>query len=311
MEQRNGRIDRHGQKAPVVFIYHFIHKDDADFQFLSTLVHKVQQQRHDLGNVSDIIAEQIEKRMLGLIDISDIDFTLPKEKKERVREDIKYQIVTKKDLKKLKESLFNSKDKLRLSPNNQAMVLNQALKLIDNPGLSFNENSNSYELKELPRIWSEYKRSILDTKGRKLNLTFDHEIAKNRKDLALIHLNHPLMKLSISLYHRNMWSEGISGENELSRITIIGFKKSDLIYPHVIGLGRIVVVGKFGNRLHEDIIFTGGDFNKGEIQFKEQSEIEELLFSEKGYSPKISSELGDKIRDFYPKHKNSLGTTAK
>src|SRR5690606_34520898 len=65
MEQRNGRIDRHGQKAETVFVYHFIHTDHADSHFLQTVVDKVQTMREDLGSVGDVIAAQVEEAMLG------------------------------------------------------------------------------------------------------------------------------------------------------------------------------------------------------------------------------------------------------
>ena len=45
MEQRNGRIDRYGQKSKEVFIYHFLHEDSADSKFLENLVSKVEAMR--------------------------------------------------------------------------------------------------------------------------------------------------------------------------------------------------------------------------------------------------------------------------
>ena len=80
MEQRNGRIDRHGQKAkkssstissaratrtgrsrladPVGDL-------EADLEFLMRAVRKVEQIREDLGKVGPVIAEQVEDAMLG------------------------------------------------------------------------------------------------------------------------------------------------------------------------------------------------------------------------------------------------------
>ena len=80
LEQRNGRIDRHGQRFnPQIF--HFVAKGyaertrlaahggvdelDADLEFLMRAVKKVEQIRADLGSVSRVIADQVEEAMLG------------------------------------------------------------------------------------------------------------------------------------------------------------------------------------------------------------------------------------------------------
>src|SRR5260221_10842386 len=82
LEQRNGRIDRMGQKFSPE-IYHFVPKGyasvaedisqgvavgdlEGDLEFLMRAVEKVQQIREDLmGKVGDVIARQVEEAMLG------------------------------------------------------------------------------------------------------------------------------------------------------------------------------------------------------------------------------------------------------
>ena len=78
MEQRNGRVDRHGQRHAVQ-IYHFVAKGyqaatrlpvdrdelEADLEFLMRAAEKVEQIREDLGKVGPVIAEQVEEAMLG------------------------------------------------------------------------------------------------------------------------------------------------------------------------------------------------------------------------------------------------------
>src|SRR5690606_18976246 len=78
MEQRNGRVDRHGQKSPTVDIFHFDSASDDpedealgyDHSFLFRVAEKVDKIRDDLGSVSSVLAERIEARMLGVGDHS-------------------------------------------------------------------------------------------------------------------------------------------------------------------------------------------------------------------------------------------------
>jgi hypothetical protein len=85
LEQRNGRIDRHGQPAPEVLIHHFVGdawerapagKMDADLGFLSLVARKVETIRDDLGTVGPVLAQEVERKMLGLP--ADIDRRPPR-----------------------------------------------------------------------------------------------------------------------------------------------------------------------------------------------------------------------------------------
>lgn len=81
LEQRNGRVDRHGQTAAKVEIVHFVPQgwdqereegtgftegtlEDA-MAFLGVAVRKVEQIRTDLGSAGEVIASQVEQKMLG------------------------------------------------------------------------------------------------------------------------------------------------------------------------------------------------------------------------------------------------------
>jgi len=60
LEQRNGRLDRHGQ-ARDVHVFHFASEQTADLKFLAYLIHKVHQIREDLGATGELFDEATHK----------------------------------------------------------------------------------------------------------------------------------------------------------------------------------------------------------------------------------------------------------
>lgn len=64
LEQRNGRLDRHGQ-ARDVFVFHFTSDDDADLAFLAYVAAKADQIREDLGSAGQVFDAAIERRLLA------------------------------------------------------------------------------------------------------------------------------------------------------------------------------------------------------------------------------------------------------
>jgi superfamily II DNA or RNA helicase len=82
LEQRNGRVDRHGQARDVT-VFHFASDDDADMHFIAHVVAKVHEIREDLGSVGEVFDAAFERRfvdldeaepLLSLLD-KDVDFS--------------------------------------------------------------------------------------------------------------------------------------------------------------------------------------------------------------------------------------------
>lgn len=64
LEQRNGRIDRHGQARDVT-VHHFVSDQDADLKFLDHVIKKVDQIREDLGSVGELFDEATHRRLIA------------------------------------------------------------------------------------------------------------------------------------------------------------------------------------------------------------------------------------------------------
>ncbi len=149
MEQRNGRIDRHGQRANEVLIYHFVGKGyknrdqfwsedvnelEADLEFLMRAARKVENIRTDLGKVGPVIAEQVEMAMLGR---RERRFDTEKEESvaKRVANNLKFERDIKKQLERFAEQLNETREELHLSPENILNVVQIALELAEQPPL--------------------------------------------------------------------------------------------------------------------------------------------------------------------------------
>ena len=140
MEQRNGRIDRHGQRFGTVDIFHFAsaageeHTLGQDHSFLSRLATKINDIRDELGSVSSVLAERVEARMLRDGNPSlDVD-SLVTEWHDRARTDlerIKQEFSA--DIARVREQYQTSVDELDFAPTSVQRAVEVALRIEINP----------------------------------------------------------------------------------------------------------------------------------------------------------------------------------
>ena len=163
LKQRNGRIDRHGQRAGEVLVYHFVSKGykerenalfavpvgdlEDDLEFLMRAARKIETIREDLGQVGPVIAQQVEEAMLGRR--SRLDTRQAEEKSGAVKKLFKFERDLARQIKRLRDELDATRLELRLSPENIQKVVEVALELAGQPKLIPTE---------LPGIWPDPKR---------------------------------------------------------------------------------------------------------------------------------------------------------
>src|SRR5205085_6596257 len=147
MEQRNGRIDRYGQRAREVLVYHFVgagydaHSPSAvrlpgdlegDLEFLLRAARKVETIREDLGKVGPVIAMQVEEAMLGKRTFLD---TAPGREETPLRSILAMERRLRDRVAELHNQLQQTKRDLRLSPDNIRHVVSVGLALAGQPPL--------------------------------------------------------------------------------------------------------------------------------------------------------------------------------
>ena len=150
MEQRNGRIDRHGQKADrsarsttssAAASGSRAHRRLTSSRATSRptwsscmrAAKKVQAIREDLGKVGPVIAEQVEEAMLGRRQV--LDTARAESDAAPVRRMLKFERDLREQIQRLRDQLDETTRELRLSPANVQHVVETALDLAGQPQL--------------------------------------------------------------------------------------------------------------------------------------------------------------------------------
>ena len=82
-------------------------------------------------------------------------------------------------------------------------------------------------------------------------ITFDPEAAEGRNDLVYVHLGHPIVQKAQRLLRRSL----LSVDSPLNRVTAVVV--DDLPESFVAAVSRLVLVGRGGLRLHEEVFLVG------------------------------------------------------
>ena len=328
LEQRNGRIDRYGQQhAPLV--YHFVgagyaerqHDPDAapsdleaDLEFLARVAQKVDQIREDLGSVGAVIAAQVTAAMLG--GGRRLDTAAAEAKAQPLRRQLKFERNLRQQIERLSAQLNESRQALRLYPQNLAAVVATALALAGQPPLqpltlpgSPPLPGSPSPLYRLPLLSGSWQRALAGLAhphtGLPRPITFDHAVAAGRDDLVLAHLNHPLVQMSLRLLRAEVWSP--LHRERLHHAAIRLLPDHQLPHPLVAGYARLVVTGGDGRRLHEEMITAGGEVREGRFRRWNVTQVRDLLESA-ATAPLVPSgpQLQVRLLDIWPQVRPAL-----
>lgn len=273
MEQRNGRVDRHGQKNPEVHVHHFVGKGfdatkpgqapgdlEGDLEFLLRAALKVEAIREDLGKVGPVIAQQVEEAMLGRR--RTLDTTRAERDSEPVRKMLKFERKLREQLEKLAAQLNETQRELRLSPDNIQNVVETGLALAGQPALRPANIPGEFHLPALTGSWALCAEGLAHPHTKHVRpIVFDQTVAGGRDDVVLCHLNHRLVQMCLRLLRAEIWSQ--TGTRKLNRFTTRLVPDTALQSPAVIIHGRLLVLGGDNQRVHEELILAGGQLREG------------------------------------------------
>lgn len=293
LEQRNGRIDRHGQRAAEVNVYHFVASTfrveaeftggsgdglAADLEFLYRAAKKVQQIREDLGKVGPVIAEQVEEAMLGRR--RHLDTSRAERESEPVKRLLRFEQNVRELSMRHANQLEETRRALHLTPSNIESVVHIALDLARQPKLIPAKVDGVPSAFEVPRFsdpsWQPCLIGLIHPHtGLQRPITFDPDAAAGRDDVVLAHLNHRLVQRCLRLLRAEVWAP--EDRQKIHRVTARLVPRSVLREPGVLAHARLTVVSSDSHRLHEELISAGGVLREGRLERWNVTQAAEFL----------------------------------
>jgi len=274
LEQRLGRIDRWGQRHnPVMLTFAPTTKSGryaADLDFVGRLVSKIEQIKTELGSVNEIVDAQV------------LDHFAPRRagtgtgaapRSQRAMADAK--VITEQlaagmrlnsELTALSQSYGERKVALHLTPQSTQRVVDTALRLDGQPALieegSQDTDAPVFAVPALAARWHSSLRGLdsVLAPGVLRPITFDDAAVtdrgeRDRAHLVHIHLGHPLLQRSARLLRTELLRPD-SRLHGWTAVVVPGLEQSC-----VASVSRLVLVGRGGLRLHEEVFMTGVRFS--------------------------------------------------
>ena len=263
LEQRNGRIDRHGQARDVT-IFHFTSRNNSHLALLGVVARKVGQIQDDLGEIGDVLAKTVSDSFLTastessfssqqkLIEgIEDGDsFDVVDSGEENGEADVQGEMIV-----LANETYERMREELGITPKRIADLFEIIYKRGQSSSSQYLNRKSDTQLEILgyPAGWEKLiENTVRDsTKGSSEPLPFlvfseedsessyyGREIFRPQDHLCFITLGHPVMGRVFNVIKKDLWSsEGIyTGNKQISKWIISKEEEltSSIISVHVL-----------------------------------------------------------------------------
>lgn len=222
LEQRNGRLDRHGQARDVT-IHHFVSDQDHDLQFLAHVIKKADEIREDLGSANELFDEAAHRRLVDGDSLEQVQADLDQQvldARGRAAIEADDTVSTGKSPEEPTHNLDAIAAEMDLDGQSLCDTLESALAIrVGHPQLDDPAGDKTYRLLHpgLPG-WSDVVDDSLrqstgaNSRGPVARLAFgpepflqtigQREIFCPRPDVLFMHLSHPMLQKALSLLTR-------------------------------------------------------------------------------------------------------------
>lgn len=318
LEQRNGRIDRHGQTHPTADVFHFTADEDADGPatdtfLLDLIVNKVETIREDLGDVNELLA--VDEDRVSPDDVRrDLEAAMVSGRSvQEVRRGV-LEVARKvrEGVEQARAALASSRQDMNLTPAEVAHAVNVALRLENEPELTPTETEGIWEVpRGLSMDWQEAVAGLADPydRSRRRPVTFNSSLSYSPLEGPVyLHLSHPLVARATELLRAQVWGSAPSSD-ELNRVTARLYDDTQLSDDHpaggnvaVVAHARVVITGGDGSRLHESVVAIGGRHEEQWARFDTLRETREVWAARRDEAP----EDPDRLVALWPEVSESL-----
>lgn len=277
IEQRNGRIDRKLQPEPVVRCHYFVLPQRAEDRVLEVLVRKTETIKRELGSLSKVIDDDIERRLRQGIRHRDVD-ALVREleqtdldaiRRQSIAEELEQARERERDLQEQIERCRNLLERSQrwtnFNPEAFRQALNSALEMIGAPPLQRDTDESGREVWRLPAhserlasdpTWNAILDSLRAPRPANQSLSDWRREAPIRPivfadtgvlsdEVVHLHLEHRIAQRLLARFRAQGFTEN------LARACVL--RVNDAV-PRVVMLGRLALFGQSAERLHEEII---------------------------------------------------------
>lgn len=314
MEQRNGRIDRHGQRSKEVLIWHPVdggekgvatvggHGDD-----IIRALRKLESMRSDMGSVNPVIAPQ----MSGLIEgsLKDLDTRLAEAKIAKAKRFLSADRELKERIGKLHERLLNTQHDFHLTPEHVLMAVKTGLQLAEKSPLEPAELTDApsgsvFRMPPLTGSWARCLEGLRHPHTQNIRpVTFDHAVAKGRDDVVLVHLNHRLVQMCLRLLRAEVWAQ--DDVKKLHRITVRMIADDRIDGMAVAVISRLVITGGNHHRLHEELTVSGGYLRDQSFR-REESVTKVQQWLDDAKPTRVNDSLFDAVRTRFERYQSAI-----
>lgn len=307
MEQRNGRIDRHGQKASKVLIWHPVDAEGDHGDDILRALRKLDAMRTDMGSVNPVIAPQLPELIEGRR--RELDTHLAEARAQRARRLVRAERELRERIATLHSRLSDTRHEQNLEPEQIMRSVRTALRLADKPDLTRVDlprfpDGKVFNMPPLAGSWSRCLEGLEHPYTKKIRpITFDHEVAKGRDDVVLVHLNHPLVQMSLRLLRAEIWAR--DDTKKLHRVTVRVLPDGVTEIPSVAVVSRLLITGGNHHRLHEELTEAGGYL--GDNTFRREERVTEVRqWLNESAPTDLSPRLFDALRTRFEKHRDVI-----